>query len=397
MRQSDKVLELYARVCERIVRRRYFLTVLGGATLAGAVVQGAAAATQSWNLTAPLRIRLFAGMNIVRLEMNGVSLNAADGTMVAGGRSSAMGSQVIELTGNPYLDVTAFTSAGASIQRRYPGTMFVQVRDGSLFAIDQLDVETYVASVMSAEISPGWAVESLRAQAIAVRTYAARSRLSQRTRDYDLNDDTSSQVYRGIGELPQSLVSAAQDTAKQIVMAGGVPASVFYSSACGGHTASSEELTGQPAPPYLLGVSDLDPTGRAYCLGSPYFRWKNSVTASSMGRIVDVPGERLDSITIAERWPDGRVKTVIAAASSMTVTLGGREFYSRALNTLGYKVIPSALFDISREGPDFAFVGHGVGHGVGMCQWGARGRAEAGVKAADILQSYFPGTTIARI
>jgi stage II sporulation protein D (peptidoglycan lytic transglycosylase) len=377
------------------VRRRLFLTVTGGATLAAALSRGLSLPARAEELGAPLRIRLFAGMDLARIDVAGVTLDAATGTMTSGTRSQPIGTQIVELSANPYLDVTALSTSGTSIQRRYPGTLFVQLSDGKLLAINQVDVETYVASVMSAEVSPGWAVESLRAQAIAVRTYAERSRAHRGTRDYDLKDDTSSQVYHGIDDVAPSLVSAAQDTAGQIVVANGAPASVFYSSSCGGHTASSEELTGQPAPSYLQGVPDLDSSGRAYCSGAPYFRWKNSVTVDAMARIVDIPAAQLTSITIADRWPDGRVKKVVAASPTMTVTLDGREFYSRALSVLGYKVIPSSLFDISRDGQQFDLVGHGVGHGVGMCQWGARGRADAGMSAAQILTAYFPGTTIA--
>jgi len=377
------------------VRRRLFLSVTGSAMLA-ALARDHPLSARADELGAPLRIRLFAGMDLARLDVAGVSLDAAAGTITSGARSQPIGTQIVELSANPYLDVTAVTISNGSIQRRYPGTLFVQLRDGKLLVIDQVDVETYVASVMSAEVSPGWATESLRAQAIAVRTYAERSRANRGARDYDLNDDTSSQVYHGIDDVAPSLVSAAQDTAGQIVAANSAPASVFYSSSCGGHTASSEELTGQPAPSYLQGVSDLDPSGRAYCSGAPYFRWKNSVSADAMARIVDIPAGQLTSITIADRWPDGRVKKVIAASPTLTVTLDGREFYSRALSVLGYKVIPSALFDISRDGQQFEIVGHGVGHGVGMCQWGARGRAEAGMNAAQILAAYFPGTSITR-
>jgi stage II sporulation protein D len=113
-----------------------------------------------------------------------------------------------------------------------------------------------------------------------------------------------------------------------------------------------------------------------------------------MARIVDVPPAQLNSIAVVGRWPDGRVKTITAGGSSFTVTLNGREFYARALRVLGYKVIPSTLFDVTRDDQGFSLVGHGVGHGVGMCQWGARGRAEAGMSAAQIIQAYFPGTRL---
>ena len=391
---NDKALTFNAHALEKPMQRRQFLRLVGGATFAGVVGCNAAARAQALNLNTPLRVRVFASVDISRLEINGVTLDASTGTIVSGGNASPIGSQVVELSGNPYLDVSAFSAGGGSIQRRYPGTIFVMLRGSTLLTINQVDVETYVASVMSAEVSPGWATESLRAQAIVVRTYAAHSRLSRGAQPYDLKDDTSSQVYRGIGDVTQSFASAAQDTAGQIVLAGGVPASVFYSSACGGHTASSEELTGQPSPPYLSGISDLDPGGRAYCSAAPYFRWRNSVSAASMARIVDVPAEQLNSIAVVDRWPDGRVKTISASGSSFTVTLNGREFYTRALRVLGYKVIPSTQFDITREDRNFSLVGHGVGHGVGMCQWGAQGRADAGMSAVQIVQAYFPATTL---
>ena len=376
------------------MQRRQFIRVVCATSFAGVMGHNIVAPARALDLAIPLRVRVFAGVDISRLEMNGVSLDATTGTMVSSGNASPIGSQVVELTGNPYLDVSAFSPGGGSIQRRYPGTLFVMVRGSTLIAINQVDVETYVASVMSAEVSPGWATESLRAQAIVVRTYAAHSRLSRGPQEYDLKDDTSSQVYRGIDGVAQSFVSAAQDTAGQIVLAGNAPASVFYSSSCGGHTAASEELTGQRSPPYLVGVSDVDAGGHAYCSASPYFRWKNSVSAASMARIVDVPAEQLNSIAVVDRWPDGRVKNLSASGSSFTVTLRGHEFYARALSVLGYKVIPSLLFDVARDDQNFSFVGHGVGHGVGMCQWGARGRADAGMSAAQIVQAYFPGTSL---
>jgi len=374
------------------MQRRHFLLVVGGASFAGVIGSGAVPAQAKADT--PLRVRVFSGVDVSRLEINGVTIDATTGMMTSGGTSSAIGTQIIELTGDPYLDVNAHSASGDSIQRRYPGTMFVMTHGATLLAINQVEVETYVASVMSAEVSPGWATESLRAQAIVVRTYAAHSRLSRGPQHYDLKDDTSSQVYRGIDDVAQSFVSAAQDTAGQIVHSGYAPASVFYSAACGGHTAASEELTGQPSPAYLVGVSDLDSGGHAFCSAAPYFRWKNSVSAASMARIVDVPAEQLNSIAVVDRWPDGRVKTITAGGSSFTVTLNGREFYARALRVLGYKVIPSSQFDVTRDTQGFSLVGHGVGHGVGMCQWGARGRADAGMNAAQIIEAYFPGTTV---
>lgn len=331
----------------------------------------------------------------MRLDAASVTVDAATGTVWVNGGSQPMGSRVVELSAGPALEVSVQTPTGTTIERRYPGAIYVQAGDGRLHIVNVVDPEIYGASVLASEVSPGWPVEALRAQAIAVRTYAAHARLVS-TRDYDVNDDTTSQVYHGLDGIAPSLVAAMNDTRGQIIVAGGLPATVYYSSSCGGHTASSLEITGQPAPPYLFGVTDLDGSGRPYCSSAPYFRWKNSVSADSMSRITDVPADRLGGVTISQRWPDGRVKTISVSSGDATTTLDGRTFYERALSVLGYKVIPSAMFDVTRDGAAFDFTGQGVGHGVGMCQWGARGRAGDGMSAQQILSGYFPGTVIER-
>ncbi|MBV8339471.1 MAG: SpoIID/LytB domain-containing protein [Candidatus Eremiobacteraeota bacterium] len=377
------------------MHRRHFVTLAAAAAFAPCVARKSALA-QPVDLQAPLRVRLFAGLDIVRLSAGGVQIDAAAGTLSTAHASQTLGSQIVELSASPLLDVSALTTTGSTIERRYPGTLFIQLQNGMLHVINRVDAETYVASVLASEVSPSWPAESLRAQAIAVRTYAAHAR-NLSTRDYDLNDDTTSQVYRGLDGITSSLVSAANDTSGQVLTAGGLPATIYYSSSCGGHTASSFEITGLPPPPYLLGVLDADPSGRPDCASAPYFRWMNSVSAEAMSRIVNVPADRLDGVAITERWPDGRVKTITVSGAGATTTFEGRTFYSRALSVLGYKVIPSALFDVSRNTAGFDFIGHGVGHGVGMCQWGARGRADAGMQAAQILAAYFPSTVIARM
>ena len=113
-----------------------------------------------------------------------------------------------------------------------------------------------------------------------------------------------------------------------------------------------------------------------------------------MSKIFAMPAGDLDNVMVNERWPDGRVKSLQATATSNFSVLGGRQFYELALSILGYKVIPSTFFDIRKRGSDFVLTGQGVGHGIGLCQWGARGRADLGMVAEDILEAYFPGTTI---
>jgi stage II sporulation protein D (peptidoglycan lytic transglycosylase) len=361
------------------MRRRRFVVGLGMAG-ASALFFGRTARAFAPPVR-PIRVRLFSGYELRGAVIGGVRVDASSAPTVV----SAHGSPV---------DLSVTTSDGSVIGRHYEGTILSAPVEGALAIYNDVDVESYVASVMASEISPSWQPEALQAQAIAIRTYGMRRMHHAKTALYDVTDDTTNQVYHGVDSIVSSLSAATSATAGKIVTSGGEPADVWYHSACGGHTASSAEINGVSAPPYLQGSPDVDAAGRAYCAASPYYTWRNSLSAASLASVADVAA--LASIAISQRWPDGRVKTVHVQGTDGTAhDIDGHHFYSRATDVLGYKVVPSSLFDIAAAGLGYEITGHGVGHGVGMCQWGAQGRAKAGQDAATILGAYFPGTTIA--
>jgi stage II sporulation protein D len=333
-----------------------------------------------------VRVRLFAADQLVRADISGVHLGAS--------------SPPTEVTGQyGPLFVTAFLADGTSVARHYDGTIRSASADGHLTLINEVGLESYVASVLASEISSRWHSETLRAQAIAVRTYAVRRMQHKHPASFDVVDTTSNQVYRGIDGVVASLTAAALATAGQIAKFGSGPADVWYHSACGGHTAASVEVTGVDAPPYLRGAIDSDAVGHAYCAQSPYYTWRNTLSASAIARVAGIDHSSVTSISVTERWGDGRARSVVVgSADGANVAMDGRDFYVRAGSVLGYKVVPSAFFDIAAAtGTSYEISGHGVGHGVGMCQWGAQGRALAGQSAAQILAAYFPGTTLAPV
>lgn len=358
--------------------RRHFVLGLGAA---GAfMLLGKRSAGASASASRPIRVRLFSGYDLRSAVIGGVRVDASSAPTVVSRSSGPIG-------------VTATMADGSVIERHYAGTILSAASASDLVVYNDVDVESYVASVMASEISPSWQPEALKAQAIAIRTYGLRRMHHTRASAYDVTDDTTNQVYHGVDSIVASLSAAASATAGQIVAAGTAPADVWYHSACGGHTASSSEITGEPAAPYLQGYPDSDAGGHAYCAASPYYSWRNALPSSALASVAGV--EALSSIVIAQRWPDGRVKTVhVVSASGDVQDIDGHHFYSRATAVLGYKVVPSSFFDIAPASGGYVLSGHGVGHGVGMCQWGAQGRARAGQDAAAILAAYFPGTTI---
>ena len=294
------------------------------------------------------------------------------------------------------LDLTVITDSG-SVTRRYAGEIVLTASGDAIVAINVLDVDAYVASVLASEVSRRWQQQALHAAAIATRTYWRRRAVHQKSgAAYDVTDGTSNQVYRGLDGIVPAFTEAAASTSGLYLEFDGEPADVWYHSSCGGHTAGSQEVTGFAGPPYLLGVADLDPSERAYCADSPYYRWRNAIDAASVAKVFGLGTDSVSDVSVTQRWPDVRVKIVTAASSGgSSHDLDGHIFYSRASATLGYKVVPSAMFSIERaQDGSYVFTGNGVGHGVGLCQWGAQGRANAGANAAEILGAYFPGTIV---
>jgi len=399
------------------MRRREFLALVGAASGASAIL-GAAAAAQP---TAPecgpeacstVRVRLF-GPALARLEVSCVSgLTITDGSQAYSGDAAAFDSaapdaatidgRTQQLAG-PLLfvkaaapiAVAAFSAAGLIAQRSYAGWLNLAFGAGGISAVNVVDIESYVAATLASEVSPSWNFESLKAQAIVSRTYVASARSRSSKRDFDVTDGTSSQVYHGADNVSAAFVSAAAATAGHAIFDGPKIAQVFYSAACGGHTAAVVELTGRDGPAYLDGIVDADVAGHAYCARATYFQWKNLIPSDAMARLVGIAPAQLSDVAVAERWPDGRVKTIaVSPVGGDAIPMDGHAFYRMAAASLGYKVLPSTLFDVRRNGNAFEVNGRGLGHGVGMCQWGARGRADAGASGPDIVRAYFPGTNV---
>ena len=365
--------------------------LLSGRAAPAATSAGPAPGTQtSPPVQRTVRVRLFSGRSLIRADVTGAG---ADGTPTVFSFDADTNFKPTLIGGGVPLTVTAYDADGLIASRQYVGSLTVAPDSAGILIVNTIDSESYASSVLGAEMSPGWTPEALKAQAIAIRTYALHAAAKSK-KPYDLGDDTSSQVYHGVDAVAAHFASAAQATAGLVLYAGDIVAEVFYSSACGGHTASAVEMSGGSAPPYLRGIADVDRNGTAYCAKSPYYSWQNVIPAGALERIFDLDPGDLAGIDATAAWPDGRVKSIKARSRrGFENTMDGRVFYERCGSLLGYKVLPSTLFAVVPDSGGYRFTGHGNGHGLGMCQWGARGRADAGMSAADILAAYFPGTT----
>lgn len=278
--------------------------------------------------------------------------------------------------------------------RWYRGrTKLIKTGQG-LTAINQVDLEQYLASVLGGEMNGNWPQEALKAQAVAARSYALYKRQRQSNRVYDLGSTTTSQVYKGVvAESAGTRAAIAATTGQVLTYQGQVIEAVFHSSS-GGHTENVENIWARPLP-YLRGVPDYDQ-------GTPVYQWVGNFPARELSRRIPRVGT-IASMTPLKTTPHGRIITMRVVGDAGSRTISG-DALRKALNlrstlftvTPRFSLVASANRASSKP-ESFEVNGRGFGHGLGMSQWGAHNLAQSGHDYRRILQHYYQGTTLTTV
>ena len=266
------------------------------------------------------------------------------------------------------------------------GEVWVERAGPALRVLNRVSLESYLAGTLGREIYASWSRAALRAQAVVSRTYALYQRATYGERGFDVEADTSHQVYGGLAAESAPVRRAVADTRNQVLVWRGQPILAAFHSASGGRTASSEEVWGQRLP-YLRSLS-VEGEEK-----SPDTYWRTRVSKTKLGRALAPLGLDLGAIRgarVVERSASGRVLGVEVAGSRDSGRLAGRALRS----ALGADILRSTLFELRDDGEALIFVGSGHGHGVGMSQWGAQAMAERGASHAEILAAFYPGTEL---
>jgi stage II sporulation protein D len=297
--------------------------------------------------------------------------------------------------------------------RQYRGTLLLLPGRTGLTVVNRVGMEEYLLGVVSAEMGRRGPEdqEALRAQAVVSRTYALRNLGRWRSEGFDLYATVFDQVYAGAGaETPEGR-AAVESTRGQVLAWNGAPIDAFFFSTCGGRTETGVDVFRGADVPYLRSVSDLSSSGVAYCAISPRYRWREewsaeglrSVLRRSLSTVLGIEASRVDyvqDVRITARTRSDRVAllTVLLGRESMDVE--GRTV-RQVLRSSSGEILRSTAFvlDVRRSGGRVTRVvadGAGNGHGVGLCQWGAVGRARAGHDYQQILAAYYGGTELTR-
>ena len=274
--------------------------------------------------------------------------------------------------------------------RNYKGSLVVSANSAShLRVINKIDLETYVASVIGSEMN-FTEMEALKAQAVVSRTYALLNLQRNTARDYDMTDYESSQMYLGEFVDRPWFLNAAMATHGEILTWSDMLILAAYSSTCGGVTSDNENVWSGRGLPFLRSVSDHD-----MCSISPHFEWEFSIEKGSLLVVFNNEHRIIPRNFELKTDKNGRVISVhMPNATGIPLEMTGNQFRLMLNRHFGPLSLKSTRFTLTDENGRFTFKGRGLGHGVGMCQWGARGFAQSGWNYSDILAFYFSGVKI---
>ena len=271
--------------------------------------------------------------------------------------------------------------------RRFRGEMdIIRTEDLRLIAINHLDIEDYINGVLYHEVSHWWPMETLKAQAIASRTFAIYKSTESNDKDYDLRSDIYSQVYGGKTSEKFRTNRAVEETAGEVLVYKQKILPSYFHATCGGHTEDAS----------LLWKTDIPPLkGRRcrFCTKSPHFNWVKGIPLHEIERKLNAHAYKIKdirNIKSSSRDASGRIKNVSVIDSLGTEKIPAYKFRL----AMGPNIIRSVNFKVRIKDGIATFTGKGWGHGVGMCQWGAYFMAKRRFKAGDILKFYYPGARI---
>jgi stage II sporulation protein D len=300
--------------------------------------------------------------------------------------------------------------------RRYRGRIAVSPsRGGGVTVINRLGLESYVAGIVGPEIGPRRPdeEEAVRAQAVVSRSFALKNRGRWESLGFDAYADTRDQVYLGVAVETPQVWNAVRHTAGQVLRYNGDVIDAYFHSTCGFRTAAVEEgFATVQRRPYLRSISDERGGGRSYCDISPRFRWREEWEGSKLRAILSrtlaarmpIAGDGLQKITdvtVTRTTSSGRVAELRIVFERGDIRIPGPEVRT-VLRPDADRILGSSAFHLTVSKHDgqvtrLVAAGAGSGHGVGMCQWGAIGRARDGQDYRRILSTYFPGTKIEKL
>lgn len=282
-------------------------------------------------------------------------------------------------------------------ENRYRGTLHVLAAQDhkGCDIVNELSLEEYLESLLSKEMHNSWPQEALKAQAVAARSYAyykLKTKQVSKTKGfdtfYDLENSEKHQVNGTFFDVTKSTSKATRETRGELLfLNSGKITPVFFHSKCGGKT-----LT--PGQVWTNEISDYSSVDCPFCHKHGTKAWNKKIKLSELTAGLTKALYKYKGVSVAKN--DGLTRLIKDSKNDSHIKFYlGDEFHvikkSRLRGTLGRKVLPSNLYKLSSmKNKNIAIKGAGFGHGVGLCQFGAKELAKRGYNYKQILNHYFP-------
>jgi len=276
-----------------------------------------------------------------------------------------------------------------------------QNNDGTQTAVNIIDIEDYLCSVISSEMSADSPMELLKAHAVISRSWLMRAIGHTDHVGYDVCADDHCQRYEGLNRMNKRAIEAVRATAGQVLMYENEVCDCRYHKCCGGRTEIFSTCWEDKDVPYLQSV-DCPYCGRVSAgtlrqvlnnydqETQDYYCWNEEVDGKAIGDRLQAIGE-VKELRVLKRGASGRIYELEVVGEKGTQVLSKELTIRKALSP---SCLYSSWFDIEQTATGWRLSGHGWGHGVGLCQIGAAQMAAEGATYEQILKHYYPGSAI---
>ncbi len=277
--------------------------------------------------------------------------------------------------------------------RRYRDSILILKTSNGLNVINELGIDNYIRGVLPKEMSPSWPPEALKAQAVAARSFVWKNSGRHRADGFDVCSTVHCQVYGGLEVENPATDRAVFETKGEVLYdRKGEVVNAVYHASCGGHTeeiANVWNMTNE-IPHYFV------PRVCKFCTHYKHFNWTHVFDGELIRKKMYVSGYKVGKIKnleIVGRSVSGRAKHIrVSHTAGKTLIHAGK--FRLALDP--WRMRSTKLTAVVRHKDSFEFRGSGWGHGVGLCQAGAKGMADEGRDYVQILKFYYPGTVVRR-
>ena len=321
-----------------------------------------------------------------------------------------------------YMDVKVKANNNTILYNNHEYNGAFTLAENGRSLVNIIDMETYIYSVVANEVGDSFEVEAIKAQALAARSYALYNSKKFIDKGYNLTSDAISQVYRGNKGVSQKIKDAVDETRGEVIVYNDEIIDATYGSTSGGVTAASKDAWGTNFP-YLISKSD------PYSINSPRVNWNYKTNIAVMDQNLSKATKMSNFTSIVFNKNDlGRIVSVGVEYAGGKVSLRAERFRSLMgvsnLKSTKFEINSSALMDGTNQNEslykscllqgygrasdsftlynngvndEVEFVGMGVGHGVGMSQYGANEMAKQNFNYIDIVKFYYEGAEVKKI